>query len=407
MSQPKAVVDDKLIHVCLISDQLLPNLIPALMDRPAIVYLIVTPEMAGQAERLDALLQQEGVAVRRCANAPGIELKAVIAFATTLADAIRAEHPDRRIVLNATGGTKPMSMGFMMVFGTRLGAEVIYADTTHDTINSLNHLDSAPRAMRPVLGLRNYLAANGFRVDGAKSEDPEWCLHAEAREEATRYLVRHIDKFQSLFSLLNSLARAAMDNRGARLVQPVQSYEPMLVKWRRTRLQSADEAALQVLERNGLFTRDGVNVSFNDADAARYCGGLWLEEYAWHALRKVHLDELAIGVSGRWQIMAERDPANELDVLIVNRNRLLFIECKTSRFGRDDAKDQDIVLKAESLGRSLGGPLVSRMLLSATKMQESALSRALTHGIHVVQAAQVKSLDAEVAHWRKHGRLRV
>src|SRR5690606_10739303 len=50
-------------HLCLVSDQLLPNLIPALMQRPPWVHLVVSTAMAAQGERLRRLLEARDIAV--------------------------------------------------------------------------------------------------------------------------------------------------------------------------------------------------------------------------------------------------------------------------------------------------------------------------------------------------------
>ena len=50
-------------HVCLLSDQLLPNLSPIIMERPVRVYLVATAEMAakGRDKRMRRLLRRENI----------------------------------------------------------------------------------------------------------------------------------------------------------------------------------------------------------------------------------------------------------------------------------------------------------------------------------------------------------
>ncbi len=52
-------------HICLVSGQLLPNLIPALMLKPPQVHLVVTADMKAQAQRLHSLLQRHGIECRQ------------------------------------------------------------------------------------------------------------------------------------------------------------------------------------------------------------------------------------------------------------------------------------------------------------------------------------------------------
>ena len=64
------------IHVCLISDQTLQNLIPALMERPDIVWMVVSAQMhkRGLDARLKGLLRQmlddPAVIVKECLDVP-------------------------------------------------------------------------------------------------------------------------------------------------------------------------------------------------------------------------------------------------------------------------------------------------------------------------------------------------
>lgn len=71
------------IHICLLSDQLLPNLIPVLMERPYRVYLVATAEMAarGRDKRMRRLLHREGIDTRLRPRAPSIRIEEIRRFA--------------------------------------------------------------------------------------------------------------------------------------------------------------------------------------------------------------------------------------------------------------------------------------------------------------------------------------
>ena len=62
------------LHIQLVSDHLLGNLIPALMERPAEAALIVTSSMGRQADRLQALEEEAGIHVRRFEGAFEVDL---------------------------------------------------------------------------------------------------------------------------------------------------------------------------------------------------------------------------------------------------------------------------------------------------------------------------------------------
>jgi len=50
-------------HVCLISDQPIPNLLPLLSEQPGQAIFLVSPQMAAQAERLKKVVQSHGIRV--------------------------------------------------------------------------------------------------------------------------------------------------------------------------------------------------------------------------------------------------------------------------------------------------------------------------------------------------------
>ncbi len=106
-----------LTHVYLVSSQATPNLTPAL-DRhtaPQRVILIVSPGMAQQADWLEAVLSPRLKTVRWQVPDPfDVELLQLrfLELLEAHADLI----PAKQIVLNATGGTKPMSIAAYEAF---------------------------------------------------------------------------------------------------------------------------------------------------------------------------------------------------------------------------------------------------------------------------------------------------
>ena len=93
-----------LIHVALISDQTIPNLIPALMERPDRVYLIATGAMQrkGMQGRLAGILEKQGIRTETVTGAPDAGLATILEFAGRVITRIQQSDPTAQIVLNAT-----------------------------------------------------------------------------------------------------------------------------------------------------------------------------------------------------------------------------------------------------------------------------------------------------------------
>ena len=176
------------IHIALVSAQILPNLIPILMERPDRVLLMVTPEMAARRldRRLEKLLKEQGIGVDLCLDVPDAGLREIKAYADTLADRLIEEQADAEIVLNATGGTKLMSFGFVEAF-RGIASHILYTDTAHRRIEYLPNAQAAlpePTPMDNVLDVPLYLAAQGFRFRRAASDDVSW-REAVSQRKAT------------------------------------------------------------------------------------------------------------------------------------------------------------------------------------------------------------------------------
>jgi len=126
------------IHICLVSAQLLPNLIPLLTEPPEAVQLVVTEPMKKQAERFKKILRQQAIQIiEPDQNCPDSGLNEILEQALELAAQLEERYPGQRFILNATGGNKLMALGFVRVFRDYLSAEIIYVDTQNTQIESL------------------------------------------------------------------------------------------------------------------------------------------------------------------------------------------------------------------------------------------------------------------------------
>ena len=103
-----------LIHVVLVSDQAIPNLVPALMERPAKVYLVATDVMRrkGLAQRLKGVLHKRGIGAEILSGAPDTGLEPIIGFAATkVAERLRKNHPSAQVVLDHRARGPALGLG--------------------------------------------------------------------------------------------------------------------------------------------------------------------------------------------------------------------------------------------------------------------------------------------------------
>lgn len=385
------------IHVCLVSDQILANLIPALMERPDKVVLVVSTEMAEKRldSRLKKLLEDAGIGIELFGNAPDTGLAAITDFAFDLAGKLESAHPAAEITLNATGGTKLMALGFVEVL-RGIARRIIYTDTAHRRIESLPDKASAPPAqpMIDVLDVPRYIAAQGLRYRSAVSDDAARLERIGQRKSAAKYLARHAFELDSLIGKLNGLADLAFA-KSDRLVSPRQGFDYA------PHPNSAWAKALRELNGAGLlgWEEGGSEVVFIDAERTQFLRGGWLEEYAFHVLRDEKVFDARLGVEAAGD--AAGLTRNEFDVLVAHGNRLLFVECKTLRFDPDQ-NDNELAYKLDSLGKMARGLFGETWLLSARAPTPQLIERLRGARIRLIGPDELPRLRDAVQTWMRN-----
>lgn len=382
------------VHVGIVSAEPLGNLIPALIDRPTRFVALAsdTARRSGQHERLRAALESEGIACEVLPlpeDGPGLRTRA-----TELA----AAFSEGGAALNATGGTKPMSLALTDAFRRR-GRPVFYCDTGRRVRLDLNSGTETPLA--PVLTMRTALLAQGAVVRSIESESADWLGYAHRRAELAQWLVSYFPALEALFDELDTMGKAALDARGENLrdaEQPFPSGSTFTGPQAAKRREALGRMAVA-----GLIEQraDNTRLKFRSAEAARWLRGRWFECWAWKVAQAARPQQCFAGVQVNWQGTATRQlGANEFDLVLLHANRMLVGECKTGKFGRDTAEhEQDVLNTLESLGRHAAGVLGLRIVLSARRLGEAAHDRAQRYGIVLLDGERVREFGERVEKW--------
>jgi hypothetical protein len=387
------------IHIVLVSDQVLANLIPILMEKPDLVLLVVTAGMA--ARRLDrhlqALLEERGIQARICPNAPDVDVRAIQAYANALIAPVVEAYAEPEVVLNATGGTKLMSLAFVEVC-RGLVSRILYTDTAHRRIEYLPNGNAslpAPTAMTNTLDLPGYLGAQGFRYRQAASDDPDWRATVQRRKAACKYLGQHMGEphLQHYVGEMNYRANQALGpvpgTREEELSEPRQAFDsPPRGIWARAQAE---------LVKAGLIAWEAGEPAFifANAEAARFIRGGWLEEYAWHILSDAQAFDVRLGVEGLWR--DTKKTTNEFDVLACQINQLLVIECKTLQYRTEN--ENEIAYKLDSLSQDVRGLFGDTWLLSARKPSDVLTERVRRARIRLIGPEELANLREIVLAW--------
>lgn len=389
------------IHVCMISGNVLPNLIPALSDKniTGVITFSGDGKERTQVQLLKGLLEKKGIELLKSVRAnSSFELPVLRKTAEELRDWLLKQAPDKRWIINLTAGTKLMMLALYDVFKNQPQAELVYQDTQSGMLRNIEE----PERDSPNLSALDhlsYLAAQRFDVtkEGIGSADDEAHL-AERRWIIDKLIMPNIYRIWMLTTLFNHTATQV--DRSGKLKQSLNA---------KYKFSSQIEPVLTKMEEANLFTLDRQNrtITYADKEAAKFLGGGWLEEYVYWCARDAGIEHVGINVFGEWNMKdTERPTTNEFDVVLCHHNQLMVIECKALAFN-DEAKGQDIVNKIEALGRKAGGLFGKSMLVASDKLEEDnkytshIVQRLKDYKIDMLHRKNLKNLTSTLVSWKQ------
>lgn len=367
-------------HLILVSAQPIPNITPMLDDavKPKKVIMLVSPDMQERAQALENIFKPRGIGVESRVIADPWDAEQV---SDTVLD-ILCHYPDGDIALNATGGTKLMSIAACEAFRSA-NAPVYYVHPRHDRLLWLSP-KLPPHELADRLRLKDYLMAYGAdRVDipaGTQSVPP-------AIQELTRQLLAGIDRYADELGALNYLAYQANNPRLNVRIDHTRQVRPML--WE----------LLTLFENAGICRLEHRLISFPSEQARFIANGGWLEMHAYAACfqlkQKCGIQDVACNITIQRHPAGKTAVKNEIDVGLIHANRLHLIECKTKHF----EKDADMLYKLDSLRDLMGGLQGRAMLVSFNNLDKTSRARARELNIALCCHSDLKHLQQHLANW--------
>jgi hypothetical protein len=305
--------------ICLIGGQLAPNLLDLLYTRPQKLILVHT-----SATKEEAVTFSDYVYERY--NVDAIELSAVDAFDLNLiqqkAHELFTKEASSELVLNYTGGTKQMSIGFYSV-AMQLGVERSYVDSQNKLIYVFSNEHSKKEKLDINLGALDWIALSNIQIK-------KWLSLQDI--ESYRYLVYTLYKYRvkshtPFYKAVFAPAVAAGDRK---------STVPFIPNYIDKKLTITTDLSV---ENNPITVQLGATVfAVTDNLFWRdFFAGKWFEIWAALALIDSQLfDDVIVNVEllpseavlKRYNFNAD-SIKNELDIVAVKNNIPFLIECKT------------------------------------------------------------------------------
>lgn len=328
----------KKIHVCLVSDQTIPNILSIHHSHPDEILFVSTTEMEQKqkTEHILAALKSVGCDYSSRSHSVIVPQDSIIGAHQTLEEWTKGRDT-AEFVVNLTCGTKIMSMAAYEFFKD-YGARMIYIPLPRNEFLSLYPERNAGMATPLKLRLRvcDYLAAYGLQVinvSGLRKASKD----AAVRKDFSDWIVKNYTAVKNVLERLNGKLRKQRGNHDGYLLNT-------------TYLPTSDH------ERE-FFSKIGLTHKGNEfskqltmSEICFLTGG-WLEEFCYNEIASITgtgIDDVAIGIRIRNSI--RRD--NEFDVMFTSGNALYTVECKS--LDQNDDPKADALYKIAALQKEFG-----------------------------------------------------
>lgn len=401
------------ITVIAVSGELAPAAIGWLHRPTPHVCLLASPAMKDKALTLRQWLLAR-------TNAPKVavvewddrDYATLLAQADELAaDLALDDRPE--VVINLTGGTKPMAMALQRAFGKRsesFGSRLhgAYVDTTHRRIEEMLAPTALAAPMNAVLSIGDHMALHGLKVNGAVSANPQYgrwlqrdsLLNLLKSKRASAWLPAWytlLDAVDALYnerrnpggkrSHSNNFVTVAWDGSHDRPSFTITIDKPKAQNWKGLRAALLGEFGAQI-EKHGVakvkITADNVlvlSLDCSELNELSFLSGGWMECWLASIVAKSDADDFAQSIT-----VLKQGVKNEFDLLVAAGNRLLLIEVKTAQLNREgqvDSKATEAVYKLDAVAERVGRYFSERWLVSLKDLNPADLNRARTHQIRV------------------------
>lgn len=373
----------KHIHLCLVSKQPSPNLVPIVDPAMPVdeVVLLHTESFKHQADWLQKALDIHQIKTRFEVLPSADDMQILRDYFIDLYEKLKAEQPNAKLMCNVTSGTKPMSLAlYEMALMTQQDGTEAYYQNFDDTLSWFVPGDRPRVEIEDKIKIKTFLLAHGVEVVNQPQSkiSPQW-------RPLIDEMIDGLSSFQKGISTLNYHAVLAEKQPNLTSPNPADQNNPHF------------DALVDRLISYGLASWQGQHIRFSDESARFFCAGGWLEEYVYHTIRKMmskskRIQDLNQGVQVLSMLDAKvKTVANELDVIVLVNNQLLVLECKT--YKTDPPNVQNSLYKLDTLAKQMGGALGKGLLITLNPLRSNDYERAKLYGIEVIQGDRFDQLE--------------
>lgn len=366
------------ILVCILSDQAIPNLASIIHYNPE--KIIFLESKRAKDNNFDGKIL-ESLKDRGVTFHPDCILKksvanenSILELQNALASTISFHSTSDELIVNITGGTKPMSIATYNFFSTRI-ANIVYI-LNDDKITNCKSDEKVDFNISPPLTCKQHLLAHGFTTR-LKQED-------------------NIATNEDVLKVIRLIASDFGNEELVIFETPNQ----------RTYFRTHGGDPGEHFSWNPKIT-DNIKIGVSDIETKmpevkRFWGkvltGDWLEIFIQNLLVR-HKDHLKIHDIQRGPVVSKDGVPNELDVVFMKGTSLNFIECKSGAQNQPGSS-QDVFHKIESIKKNFGALRVYSHLASSSNsildkennIKEEVQRRADLYKCKIIPAEVIRQL---------------
>jgi len=324
----------KPIHVCLVSDQTIPNILGIMHFKPAHVLFITTEEMK-RKNKTEAILNT----IKRLGIEPTfseIVVKEDFPYNCQIKISQWIESTENdQFTVNLTCGTKIMSISVFKIFRD-YGSTMIYIPYPKNEFIQVYPIKKNvnPKPLNLRLGVVDYLTAYSLKVTNEEKLEHKK-EEAKKRENLTKLI---IDNYQDLEPLLKDLYSKLAPYRTEKFYNFELTCELNTI-YKELFIQLGFELKGNKVSKK--LTRGEI----------QYITGGWLEEYVFNCINSFlnkGINDAVLGI----EIENVAGSKNEFDVMFTKDNAIYFIECKS--LSPDSDLTQNSLYKIGALQKEFG-----------------------------------------------------
>lgn len=417
------------VHICILSNQILQNLLPLGTEKIDLLLLAATKEMlnddnvthmervltnmawiGNDTNSMDDTFIPRIKSLKVLEVMPSSNLAEISAWAERQIALLLQEAPNAQITLNATGGTKIMSFGLIRALEQpqlKDRVKIIYCDTKNATLETIYPEIEQTPLVPNMLSSENILQAHDICIKEIVSNQDDWQEKVRSRKNLTDYLGKNMHKTLSeLVRVLNrEITKESKNTKDSKNKELTITFK--------NRPQGQWKHALNLMVQHNLIKlypnpldKERHFATISTVDATNYLRGAWLEEYLWLCFQSLEINDVHSSVKISNMHNDESFKDNELDLIAAHHNKLLIVECKTANINQTQIND--VLDKLSGISDRSGGLLTEKWLVTARWTDNDIQAakyrlQAKQSGTILIEPQHLRNLAHRLRQWKKNG----